>query len=99
MRTIASVGCSIFGSGTSSTRTSRFPWKVSAFIGPPPRPNRVRPSLLFALSRRHSERHVGAVPALGDPLGRAALLDEDLLRRSHHSLVAGPGGNPPPEVG
>ncbi|GAA0694087.1 hypothetical protein GCM10009536_27790 [Streptomyces thermocarboxydus] len=29
---IASVGSSIFGSGTVSTRTSRFPCQVSAFI-------------------------------------------------------------------
>ena len=32
MRTIASVGCSSFGSGTASTRTSRFPCQVTAFI-------------------------------------------------------------------
>src|SRR6185312_15272934 len=29
---IASVGCSILGSGTVSTRTSRLPWNVTAFI-------------------------------------------------------------------
>src|SRR5688500_14723933 len=29
---IASVGCSIVGSGTSSTRTSRMPCQVSAFM-------------------------------------------------------------------
>src|SRR6185437_3538776 len=29
----ASVGCSIFGSGTLSTRTSRLPWNVTALIG------------------------------------------------------------------
>jgi hypothetical protein len=32
MRTIASVGSSILGSGTVSTRTSRLPCQVSAFI-------------------------------------------------------------------
>ena len=32
MRTIASVGCSIVGSGTSSTRTSCLPCQVNAFI-------------------------------------------------------------------
>src|SRR5512135_2929291 len=31
-RTIASVGCSIFGSGTSSRRMSPIPWKTTAFI-------------------------------------------------------------------
>ena len=31
-RTIASVGCSMRGSGTLSTRTSRRPWNVTAFI-------------------------------------------------------------------
>jgi hypothetical protein len=31
-RTIASVGCSIFGSGTLSTRTSSLPCQVTAFI-------------------------------------------------------------------
>ena len=38
-RTIASVGCSIFGSGTSSTRTSLVPCQTTAFIAallPPP---------------------------------------------------------------
>ncbi len=41
IRTIASVGFSIVGSGTSSTRTSRFPCQVSAFMSaclPAPRP-------------------------------------------------------------
>src|SRR3954447_21452814 len=33
---IASFGASIFGSGTSSTRTSRFPCQVTARIGGPP---------------------------------------------------------------
>ena len=39
-RMIASVGASIAGSGTVSTRTSRLPWKVSAFTrsGYPARP-------------------------------------------------------------
>ena len=32
-RMIASVGASIVGSGTVSTRTSRLPWKVTAFTG------------------------------------------------------------------
>jgi hypothetical protein len=32
MRTIASVGCSITGSGTSSTVTVRVPCQVSAFM-------------------------------------------------------------------
>src|SRR5215210_5808338 len=32
MRTIASVGCSILGSGTVSTRTSRLPCQATAFI-------------------------------------------------------------------
>src|SRR5688572_26029374 len=32
IRTIASVGCSIVGSGTSLTRTSRGPCHVTAFI-------------------------------------------------------------------
>src|SRR5436305_1573704 len=32
IRTIASVGCSIDGSGTVSTRTSRLPCQVTAFI-------------------------------------------------------------------
>src|SRR5690606_36150157 len=36
MRTIASVGASILGSGTSSQRTSRLPCHTSAFIRPPP---------------------------------------------------------------
>src|SRR3954453_507416 len=35
MRTIASVGSRIAGSGTESTRTSRLPWNVTAFIPPP----------------------------------------------------------------
>jgi hypothetical protein len=35
IRTIASVGSWIRGSGTSSTLTERFPCHVSAFIGPP----------------------------------------------------------------
>jgi hypothetical protein len=35
-RTIASVGCSIRGSGTSSTRTSRLPCHVTAFISDAP---------------------------------------------------------------
>src|SRR5215211_348851 len=34
---MASVGSLIVGSGTSSTRTSRFPWNVTAFIRPPSR--------------------------------------------------------------
>src|SRR4051794_16000244 len=33
-RTIASVGSWIVGSGTSSTRTSRLPWNVTAFMRP-----------------------------------------------------------------
>jgi len=44
---------------------------VSAFIGPP--------LIVLALSRRHPEGDVGAVPALGDPLGGAALVGADLL--------------------
>src|SRR5215207_3909813 len=35
MRTIASVGCWMRGSGTVSTRTSRFPCQVTAFMRPP----------------------------------------------------------------
>jgi hypothetical protein len=38
IRTMASVGCSIRGSGTSSTRTSRFPCQVTAFTMPLPMP-------------------------------------------------------------
>src|SRR5947209_14212757 len=34
-RTMASVGSWIVGSGTLSTRTSRLPWKVTAFMFPP----------------------------------------------------------------
>src|SRR5215211_9274149 len=36
IRTMASVGSSIRGSGTSSTRTSRLPCQVTAFILHPP---------------------------------------------------------------
>ncbi len=36
MRTIASVGCWITGSGTSSTETERVPCQVSAFMGASP---------------------------------------------------------------
>lgn len=36
-------------------------------------------------------RGTSGVPGLGDPLGRATLLHEDLLRRHHYSLVADPG--------
>ena len=41
-RTIASVGSSIVGSGTSSTRTSRLPCQVTAFTAElvPGRPTR-----------------------------------------------------------
>src|SRR6187399_2859534 len=86
MRTIASVGSWIEGSGTSSTRTSRLPWKVSAFI--------VAPFASPLRSRGHAERDVRAVPARGDALRRPPLLDEDLLRRGDHLLVARPRGHP-----
>src|SRR3954454_21193114 len=43
-RMTASVGSSIPGSGTSSTRTSRLPCQVTAFIGLPPRSYRTRAS-------------------------------------------------------
>src|SRR6185295_4892834 len=85
MRTIASVGFSIFGSGTSSTRTSRLPWKVSAFM------EAFRSN---SFSGRHPEGYLGAIPAFGDPLGRRPLLGEDFLRRRHDPVVAGPRRDP-----
>src|SRR6188472_18943 len=85
MRTIASVGCSIFGSGTSSTLTSRLPWKVSAFM---------EAFRCDSFSGGHSEGHLGAIPAFGDPLGGRPLLGEDFLRRRDNALVAGPRRDP-----
>src|SRR5690349_13004587 len=85
MRMTASVGCSIFGSGTSSTRTSRLPWKVRAFM---------EAFRCDSFSGGQSEGYLGAIPAFGDSLGGRPLLREDFLRRRDHALVAGPRRDP-----
>src|ERR1700761_1975619 len=68
-RTIASVGCSIRGSGTVSTRTSRLPCQVTAFIAAPFSRSRslsVRLRLARPRSGQARERVTRAV--LGEPL-------------------------------
>src|SRR3954454_3384307 len=68
-RMIASVGSSIFGSGTSSTRTSRLPCQVTAFIPPnSPRSVGLIPS-----------RRVADMASFTSPLAES--LAEDVLDR------------------
>ena len=72
IRTITSVGSSIAGSGTVSTRTSRLPCQVTAFMGPPrprgcgrrvpahgPLENADRPARLAAAARGRAPLHAG----------------------------------------
>src|SRR6478752_5812303 len=67
---IASVGSSIRGSGTSSTRTSRLPCQVTAFIRSPSSPPARRGPLL---GRQYPFGHA-ANPGVPDDAGRAAHL-------------------------
>src|SRR5436190_20841563 len=80
-RTIASVGSWITGSGTSSTRTSRLPCQVTAFI-PPPATRRGGPETESGgpsgprrgRERLELARDVGAGGLVGD-LGHAGLFE------------------------
>ena len=62
IRTIASVGSSIRGSGTSSTRTSRLPCQVSAFM--PECPSSVPSIGLLPALRRLNRRRRATRPAV-----------------------------------
>ena len=75
MRTMASVGCWMVGSGTSSTRTSRRPCQVSALMS-------ARPTHSKADKSGRSGQCVGLLPVvtLGD--GRRAWLSRPMRRMS-----------------
>src|SRR5579875_416954 len=93
MRTIASVGSLIAGSGTSSTRTSRRPWNVTAFMGWSPlvcsRPHPAVARFSLLVLPRSGARETGAVSAAGARDGRTARAGEALSARLH-ALAFGP---------
>src|SRR4051794_9572582 len=83
-RTIASVGCSIDGSSTVSTRTSWLPCQATAFIARPP------PLLLGRAGLGHLAVHRG-LRAVGQEAAAAAL-ELRVHRRRHDPLLAGHQG-------
>src|SRR5918997_7199897 len=100
MRTIASLGRSILGSGTSSTRTSRLPCHTTPFMTDPLSRNAVT-----VRTAHEAERRLGRF--LGLRLGVPAMPnDQPALRRNvwrptrrHDGNAKGPGSPGPLSCG
>src|SRR3954469_14822781 len=65
MRTMMSVGSLLWGSGTSSTRTSRLPCHVTAFILPPGCADTTHPAYPTRGTQTGSRHGMGATVASG----------------------------------